>query len=209
MLDHYRSKGTEILEAYNEKGEFFIVSGRKCYFKRTKEWWDKIYDGKTDHIKKVFDETKIKWMAIIDGKDDLIDIKLTIASLLNEEIPPSYLVVLRKFGSTIDVRELNQILIDTGKKWRVSTPSSPEITTAILVNGLMDIFAEKYPIYLFIEAGHIITINEITRLNNKIIYDDYKFGVIPINDNDKIGNSTVHKFYRGEFPQECIMSSVE
>lgn len=209
LLDHYRNKKTEILEAYNEKGEFFIVNGRKCYFKRDKGWWTKIHEKKIDHVEEVFKETKIKYMAIIDGKDDFLDIKLTLNSLLNDKLPPSYLVVIRKFGSIIDVKKLNKILIDTGKKWRVSTPSSPEITSQFILNGLVDMFAEKYPIYLFIDAGHVLFNNEMEKLNNEIIYNDYRFGLIPINGiDDKIGNSIVHKFYRGEFPQECIMSSI-
>lgn len=205
LLEHYKENNTEILEAYNEKSEFYIINGRKCYFKRGKDWYDKLSDGdKKDYIKKIFAETRIKYMAIIIGDDDLLNIKLTLFSILEQEIQPSFIIVIRKIGSSININELNKLLIDTGKKWRVSTPSSPEVTPQIIVNNLIDIFWQKYPIYLKINAGNVLTSGEIQRLNDMVIYDDFRFGQIKISETDTITNSFLHKFLRGNFPQEMI-----
>ena len=204
LLTYYKIN-REILEAYNEKSEFYIINGQKCYFKRGKDWYDKLSDeGKKFYIDKVLAETHIKYMAIIVDDDDLLNIKLTLFSILEQEIQPSFIIVIRKIGSSIDINELNKLLIDTGKKWRVSTPSSPEVTPQIIVNNLVDIFWQKYPIYLKINAGNVLTSGEIQRLNDRVIYDDFRFGQIKISETDIIANSFLHKFLRGEFPREMI-----
>jgi len=209
LLDLYRNKQTEILGAYNnekENSEFFIINNRKCYFKRNKEWADSFnFDPMSESaVDKVFDETKITYMAIIIADNNIEDIELTIKCILALKIQPSFIVVIRKYGSTIDINALNSLLGGTGKKWRVSTPSTQEITPDFIIGGLCDLFCQKYPIYLVMNAGNILFRDVMYSINNLVIYDDFKFGLISINDGGKIGNSSIHKFLRGEFTEEYI-----
>lgn len=206
LVEYYKNKKTEILECFNKEDEFFVINGRKCYFKRNKEWWAKFGDG-IDHISKVFEETHIKYMTIIIGDndfDELSDIKLTLNSILEQKIQPSFIIVIRKYNSTIDVKELNKELIKTGKKWRVSTPSKPEISPDSIIDSLINMFWEKYPVYLKMDAGKVLFNEEMTNLNNSIIFDDFKFGLIPISDKCCIANSFLHNFFKGNFPPELI-----
>lgn len=203
-LDLINLYGKDVLEAYNEDGEFYIINGRKCYFKRDLKWAGDLTSNEL--FKKVHDETKINYAAIIIGDNDLQDIKNTITSLLQQQLQPKFIAVLRKFRPTIRAEDLNPILISTGKKWRVSTPRSPEITPDFLVTGILDLFYKKYPVYLTIEAGKTIKDEWLMmKVNRKIIFDNAKFGLIDCGDNIRIGNSFINKLYRGMIDPACMI----
>jgi hypothetical protein len=204
LIEHYRNKKQEILEAYNEDNEFYIINGRKCYYKRTKDWYEKLnLAEEKDYIDRVWKETQIKYTAIIYANDDYYDVNLTLKSILCQEHLPAQIVIIRGYGNKIKPSDLNDLLIKTGIKWRVSNAQSQDITQEIVFRGLIDIFYQKYPVYLKIDAGKMICDDDLMKkINTKIILDGNKIGLLT--DEDLvIGNSYLNKFFRGSFPEEC------
>ena len=136
-------------------------------------------------------------MAIIYAEKDanIINIEDTIKSLLNQVHQPNFIVVVRSCGCTINPFEINSLLNKTGKEWRVSNPQSIDVTNDHIMGGLLDMFWKKYPIFLEIKAGNIIFDDlYMVVLNDKILFDDYRFDVIKEQD-FSVGNSFIHKLY--------------
>jgi len=178
LIEYYKNIGNEVLEAYNENGEFYIINGRKCFFKRTVDWYLGYgFKDKNECLEKIVDDTKIKYMAVINinKENDLKDIEYTIQSLLSQSPQPSFIICVRSFDCPIKPSDINSLLIKTKKMWRVSNPSCSDITYEDVFNGLIDIFWKDYPIYLKIKAGNLIHDNNLmVNINSQIIYDDYK-----------------------------------
>ena len=70
-LKAFEKNGTEIIEAYDDEKEFFIVDGRTCPNYRTKDWFSKLFDNsKNIPTKELYKENKIKVdVIILIGKD--------------------------------------------------------------------------------------------------------------------------------------------
>jgi len=205
LIKHYKENGQEILEAYNDDIEFYIINGRRCYFKRTKEWYEGLKEeDKLEHLSRVLKETRIKYMAVIYADYCYNDIEDTVNSIMSQTYPPSFIVIIRNYGCKIKPTLLNELLIGTGTKWRVSNAQNESITADFVFYGLMDIFDKEFPICLKIDAGKTVGDEQLMeKINENIVYDDNRFRILE-DENFIIGNSYIFRFFRGEFPQECL-----
>ena len=212
LLDHYRANH-DVVGAYNEKGDFYVINGRYCYYKRTKEWADRHKDAPCLLEDIVAEEQKISYVSFILGNDygSIENLMNTINSVSSQECAPSMINVILPFGTTIDPLEVNSILNSVEIKWRNSVLQFG-MEAVKYIDNFIEMHYKKYPIYQTIMAGKTIDEDLMALLNVKIIEDDFRFCRIDASSRFGessliIGNSTSHKL--APSPQDFLKETIK
>ena len=148
---------------YLKDGVEYRVFKRMCQFKR--EWGQ----FSEEMLEKVFDESEIKYNAIVNFKvPDLVE--KTIESIKAQQILPTNLILVcyQKYG---DIAQ--EIAQKSGLKWVVH-----EILDD-LVDWRDDVI-QKFPnqLHAFIHQGTELAPNYFFNLNQKVNFEDLRFGCI-------------------------------
>lgn len=131
-IEVFKSKGIEVLEAYDEDKEFYIINNKKCIGFRTDSWFK---DRKLDHlsteekIKRHYDQNYIRYLLWIDlanfqTQDDL---DFIISELKNISPKPSQIIFIRYKGILQDIHDydhIKQLMTDSDLNnvpWRIQT----------------------------------------------------------------------------------------
>lgn len=188
LLERY-SQTYQIIDAYNEEGSFYIINGRLCYFKRNKDWANtKDNNRYEDEIRK---EQMVPYVSFIIGNDYIEDCIVTIKDADNQDYRPRLINLILQSPSKVDKKELFNWMSSLRASWKVSYLGE-DYTFDEYLDDFILLHNQKYPIYQVVGAGQHISSNLMTRLNNKIIMDDFRFcristkGII-------IGNSSSRK----------------
>ena len=93
-LEKYKSLGVNIIEAYDEEKEFYIIEDRICRFLRTKDWAKN--DQLSELIDKVNQETLIKCDCFILCENNIKNLYATIHSINALKMMPNMIYFLFK-----------------------------------------------------------------------------------------------------------------
>ncbi len=200
-LDTLRKNGVEILEAYDEKKEFYIVNGQKCLHKRTKKWLHNIAQKGHNLHKKWIDiinkEIELKYQVIIVANNTIGDIKNTVDSITQQTLPPQHISIIRKQDNPIRPRTLVEMLQATGIKWRVENM----IDQAIKINNHVDIIMDfkPHPYYMVVNAGFMVPSDTFRIISDKFISRELQcLALSPNKDGNGFFTShSVHKMCQG------------
>lgn len=128
LIDKLKQKNIEILEAYDNDKEFYIINNKKCYgykeqkYFKTREIDDLSIDKKIEYITKTF---KVNYVVAINLCNlNLKQIDDIMGSLTKCSIPPKKIILVRyekdknkyKFDSLKKIIEKNN-----PKEWRIQT----------------------------------------------------------------------------------------
>lgn len=112
LIDQYRSKNIEILEAYDKEKEFYIINNKKCYGYKEDKYFEArniselSLQEKIDYVKKTF---AINYVAVINIQQySLEELDTIIGSLTKCENPPKKLVLIR-YNSDMDKYPFNKL----------------------------------------------------------------------------------------------------
>jgi hypothetical protein len=207
LLSEY-GKTHDIIPAYNQNGSFYIVNGRLCYFKRNKEWANHHKDAPCLYEDLIREEQKVPYVTFILGNDYIEDYIVTLKSVDSQYYGPRLINLVLRSPSKVDKKELFNWMSPLKASWKV-TYLSPDCDIDEFLDDYISLHYKKYPIYQIIEAGYCIKPSLMTKLNNKIIMEDFRFCRIstigPNLNNVIIGNSTAHHLApRSEFFQSTI-----
>ncbi|NCA30639.1 MAG: hypothetical protein EBS93_07975, partial [Chitinophagia bacterium] len=91
-ISKYKSKNIEILEAYDNNKEFYIINGKKCIGYRENKWFDQ-FDLKDnsieDKIKKFHELNSLDYLLVIDLKKiNLEELEDILGQINTLEIKP-------------------------------------------------------------------------------------------------------------------------
>lgn len=194
-LDMYE----DVISAYNEEKEFFIINGKKCLFKRIKPWI-----GTPSEARK---EIKFLYKAIVIADKTEKDVATTISSLPF----PSAIDIVRPIDSLADVAKLREQMVGTSIKWKIHNLMNNK---AQYKKKPLDHYCQlaltnnKIPYVCIIYSGEILPTNTLETLWNNVLDEGLEFELI-YSDKIFIVPFLIWKYYylMGSRKQ-CVMQNI-
>lgn len=184
-LEKFRSKNVEILEAYDEEKEFYIINEKKCLGYRENSWFDKRGLSNLpieEKINKYNEDHYIHYLAIInlnhfDSDENFNRLQYELSSL---KIKPKKIVLVRyQYNKNHPYEKLQKMLDDANLqcKWRVQTILQHDKTFENILYETMNL-NKKYRFVLSVD-GLCSGLDNIVTKANTIVYDEMeRFAVI-------------------------------
>lgn len=98
-LSKYRESNIEILEAYDDEKEFYIINDKKCVGYREDKWFDQFDLTDTSietKIKTYFDNNKLHYLMVVNLKNFTIDLLNDLfTDLAKTKVPPQKIILVR------------------------------------------------------------------------------------------------------------------
>ena len=192
LLDKYRAHDIEIIEAYDEDKEFYVLHKLKCPYKRLDSWKysNEPLEIQKEHVQK---EANVHFHAIIFLNDDIEDANRTLQSLINQKLPPVQITLVRLLGSKVhpvDLANLCQTIRNIS--WRVENltvivESEDEILKLILP-------FIKTNVFIVFQAGFIVPDNTLIDISKEVVENLQSFIMITPNST-KNGTVCIKQLY--------------
>ena len=179
--------------------KFYVIEGRFCMMCRNQKCADDNNIEKEDWEPTAREEMKIKYQALVFAGDDKEHIKKTISSLVNQTIPPIYIVLVRKTDCKYGPRELAGTMGSNcgDVSWRVQNLLEPFITDREALDII--VATEPKPYFAVFYAGVEVPSDTFEQINKAIGEDLIQFALISPNENDDgfFMLSNVYRYYNG------------
>lgn len=188
MLEKY----DEVLEAYDEEKEFFVINNMFCRRKRSEQWAKRF--PASEWANQVERELEIKWHPILffTTPQELIR---SIDSIKQQSIPPAHVTVINGFNSVVPSHKITKWLKGFNS-WRVQSIESSDVVKEDQIDLVIDTY--KIPIYMVFDAGYQLEPTLIQQLNNLINEEMLSFALITKKDNTlKIIPTAIHEKFGG------------
>lgn len=197
MLEKFQKAGVEIVEAYDEEKEFFIIKGRLCNGCRPPEWVEKHQDK--DLIALVKKEISLRLHVVIPVMETTYDhIYVSIDALKKQnKLPHKVTVALNQDG--IVPSQIISHLRDSSFEWGVFTSLERDETGKRVKEGrLIDHIMEKAtePFFMVLTAGHILDTDVIEKLDQLLNEKLERFSLIEADD-FYVVQTALHKHFMG------------
>lgn len=197
-IDKYRHNNIQILEAYDDSKEFYIINGKKCIGYRENKWFKQfdLQDADlTNKISKYNETNHLDYIMIVDLKQMSID---SLDSLLKQislcDIAPKKVILIRytddelKFPYNIieDLFKKNQV----NYAWRIQTILDMSLSYDHIVNNVISLNS-KYRFVVSINK-HNTDIKRMIAYTNQLVHHDLgQFDIITNHDRSCIIFSTI------------------
>lgn len=177
-LDKYKQKNTQLLEAYDDDKEFYIINGKKCLGYRENKWF-KQFDLENasveSKVNKYFETNFLDYCTIIDLKNLTIDDLDSILQQLSEcSIKPRKLIMVRYVDNELNFSytRIEQLLNKYAIKytWRIQTIVDKSLTQQQVLHNLISLNSQ----YRFILSINN-TNSDIARIiskTNTVVHED-------------------------------------
>lgn len=204
-IDKYRNKNIEILEAYDEEKEFYIINDKKCIGYRENKWFDR-YDLSDDSIETKIalyhQYNKIDYLVVVNLQQfDVISLDRMFSELCNNKTQPQKIILVRykdeKLSFNYSAIESVIKKYNISYPWRIQTMLDNSISYEAVLHNITAI-NQKYRFilslsaptetfsYLIDEANRIVhkDLDQFTVLSNPaktaIMYSGavYRFGIV-------------------------------
>lgn len=193
-INKFTKNSTEVLEAYDEDKEFFIINGKKCIGYRENKWFDQFPNSSSlqDKIDIYQKHNTINYLAIINLKhlsyDELDSILYQLSCC---SIGPQKIILIRYIDT--DLRFKLDLIQDTLKKykfecsWQIQTILDPDEDEHKIINNIT---TTNTSARFILNIGSFTTDIEkiINRANNIIHVDLGQFMVL----SNKTHNCTIY-----------------
>jgi hypothetical protein len=206
-IDSYREAGAQIIEAYDDTKEFYVINDKICLYHRDKEWASKYTKSELKNI--VEAQTKTPYHAIIiHRKENTIeDMEVTAKSLQNQFNPPSVLSIVNMHteGSVYAQNMKFHEVLDNYKEsyeWRVQNIVDDEKTIRESIDLAIDgtYFSYNYPYYITFDSGFSVPEDFSKELHDSVML----YGKQPIvaygidkSENCMLVNKIMHRKHTG------------
>lgn len=177
LIDKYRKTShIEILEAYNDDKEFFIVNNKKCAAYKTQEFFDErnILD-KTEYAFKNFE---IKYNAIIDARPYTPEqLSPIFEELKQASVSPEIITLI-----TYEYKAPGDYFVALNKselktKWKIKNLKHQEHDFIAVAHEIINLGNEKCPFVLTVQNKDNLA--KIVDKANQVVYEEFKrFAVI-------------------------------
>lgn len=178
LMKYEASDKIEVLEAYDDDKEFYIVNGKKCpgykeenYFK-SRDLQDLSLEEKASYVKS---RIKLNYMAVINTANlPITKFRKILQTLKKTSIKPNMICLVineeSKYSYNQYLESLNKSKI--GCKWRMQTSLIKEQTYDYILHNLTNT-QHNYNFVLSIN-GNPIDANKIVDLANSLIYEKFE-----------------------------------
>lgn len=213
----YKDAGTNILEAYDEDKEFFVIKDRICPFYRDEKWFSR-FEGKSDpSMEKMLSfETKLSFHLIIllNKESTIEDIDKTIKSIYDCdcESKPIQVTLLKPTSNTeLKPKKIRDYFKkDTSINWRMEN-LVVKMDDNRAIHMVQKTLKSQY--YVTCKAGFEFPKRYLNTINDSVIEDLLQFGLIEIEEGSEEGvvvPTQVHEYwyFHGD-PQKSIPENVK
>lgn len=208
VLDKFREKGTEIIEAWNHDGEFFVIKGRSCRSYRTNDWLDR-FDNDEEMQATLSIEKTLKFQVLILLRDKTVaDLSDTVESLNREPYKPAFISVIRQPHSGTSPRALTEVFDYYPGKWQVNNLLLEQEENGAIHKACND---KRTDYYVIVEAGTIVPPNLLADINNAVNNELIRFAMVEEHvSNIKIIPASVHNYwyFKGD-PDKTVAENIE
>lgn len=176
-IEKYKSKNIEILEAYDDDKEFYIINDKKCIGYRENSWFDKrnlSHLSIEEKIQKFQEKNFLHYLLVINlsSFDDEISLNKLSEQIATLNIKPRKVIFVRYQSNKNHPLSTIQNLIKSSNidcEWRIQTMLEDKEFADVLheVVGLN----KKYRFILSIN-GQPDNLKEMVNRANSIVYDD-------------------------------------
>jgi hypothetical protein len=201
-IEKYKIQNIEVLEAYDEDKEFYVINGKKCIGYREDRWfakWDMINPTMEEKVAKYKETNFLQYAVVINLKDLSFDQLQDLCKQISScDVKPQKIIFIRyrdenlSFGYDI----ISNLLKDNnvGCSWRIQTMlddtlSHKDILHIIAQNNVKNRFIVSITNYLHNLSEMIISVN-------KKIHEDLEQMIICSNKEKSclIYSSAVYRF---------------
>lgn len=186
FIDKYqKSDVVDVLEAYDENKNFYVISGKKCSGYREQKYFDAREMSNASIEEKILhvnDKIKLKYLAVIDCMSRTPeDLKTVLSQISSAKIKPEMIMLVTYSKNKEHTFEdfykvLNKSKI--GCKWKIKGLALKEQNLITTVHQSINIGAENCNFVLAV-GNDYTNVAKIIDTANRIVYDEFKrFSVI-------------------------------
>jgi len=190
-INKYRNNNVEIIEAYDEELEFYVVNSKKCIGYREEPFFTKLnIIDKQQRVAYVSETNKIQYLCVINlynfDNDQLNSMVDTFREL---SIKPNKIIFVRynTKPAIFSYNVIKNFLSESGLEceWRIQTMVTEELSYADILHNIVNL-NKKYRFILSISSP-TKSINSIVSTGNEIVYSQLKgFNVISNESKDTL-----------------------
>lgn len=196
-IDSFKKAGIEVVEAYDEEKEFFVIKGHKCMFGRTKAWGDE--NEKDTWAEKIEKEIEMPYQAIVIATNDSKKLTKTINSLLAQKIKPRHITIIRPVAKIKKnkIEDIRPLLNKSGIQWRVETIIDSSFNYKQMVDLVVPFVI--FPYYAVFKSGIEVPLDTFKVISDKINNEAFVFGALSPNSKGQglVIPYTIHKILAG------------
>ena len=180
FLDIYRKQNAEILEAYDNDLEFYVINDKKCVGYRENSWFQK-YNLSDAPIQQKIDKfkelNKINYLLVIDFKklgETEEDINNIQAALSDLNIQPQKIVFVRAAsgGETTTYGSINKMMIRSkiDCAWRIQSMVNEDISSEDILHNIISI-NKPYRFICDLRRSDCHKLNSVIEAAQEIVYE--------------------------------------
>lgn len=182
-ISKYKTKDIEVLEAYDDHKEFYIINGKKCIGYRENKWFDK-FDLKDssieDKIKKFHELNALDYLLVLDLKNiSLEELKNLLEQISTLSIKPQKLIIVRYADNTKFPYDTLKNLLDKhikGYKWKIQTILDQLLAYNNIIKNIVSLNSNRF-IVSITQANE--DIEHIIKHTNRVVHHDLdQFNII-------------------------------
>lgn len=189
-IEKYKQFG-DVVDAFDDDNEFYIINNRLCGTRRTKEWVDRL-PLDSNLVESVYNEVKIQYDAVIYCNDSSKivsdgDFVNTINSLVNQSIKPKRIIILVHIGvpsvqtMTNISNIVRPILAGSEIQWEVQQVMEYDADRGRAIDICIRKIKRRY--YVVFNAGHIVHENFSKDLDDAVNKEVINFLLLePLDD---------------------------
>lgn len=182
-ISKYKTKNIEVLEAYDDEKEFYIINGKQCIGYRENKWFssfdlkDNSVNGKVEKFNEL---NRLDYISVIDLKSISLDeLESLLQQTNNVEIRPKKLIIIRYANNMGFPYEILREILDKYAKdyiWRIQTILDPLIGYDSILKNIVSLNYNRFIVSI---TKHNNDIKKIIEYTNQLVHHDLdQFNII-------------------------------
>jgi hypothetical protein len=190
LIKNFKKHKIKVLEAFDEEKEFYVIDNSKCVHMRLENWTGSSLSLEEQKIQ-VTKEANLHFHVLIVATDNIEDIQKTLNSLAAQELPPTYITIIRQVDCAITPSKLVELCSLQNIQWRVENLMQPYDNIEDVYNLVVPFI--KGSIYTIFQAGFEVPPQTLKDISSAIVDNFLKFAII-LPNKDGNGYTTLKTF---------------
>ena len=139
----------------------------------------------------------LQFQAIVFHSREEADLKKTIGSLIEQDLPPERIVVVRKPDCVQPPEKLVEYMDSLGVEWKIQNILQPKMKDGQCIDIIQNINPKQY--YAVFYAGFLVPKDFFAVINHAVNEAMLQFAMLSPNSsgNGLVVSSAIHKYYDG------------
>lgn len=178
-IEIYKNNNEEIIEAYDEESEFFVINNKKCIGYRENAWFEKRevnIDSMEDKLAKYQESNYAHYIAVIDLKKlDMNQLHDICKNLMSCQVKPQKIILIRykDENKKFAYKDIEDTFKNTNIccSWRIQTILDEDMPYQYI---LYDIVKNNKSLRFLLTTGSNDDFNTIINYANNRVYSELK-----------------------------------